>query len=212
MIDILLESTLQTLIMVGVSTLIALLIGLPLGIILVVSQRGGLKENQKIYGVLSSIINILRSVPFIILMILLFPLSRIIVGTSIGTKAAIIPLAISAAPFVARLVEQNLNQVDKGKVDAALAMGAKRSGIIKMLVREALPQLISTISTTTVNIIGYSAMAGSIGGGGLGDAAIRFGLYRGETAILLAAVVILVALVQIIHLSGLKLARTINKK
>lgn len=210
--EILLEGLVQTLIMVLVSTFIAFAIGIPLGIILVLSQKDGLKERPSLYRVLSSIINILRSVPFIILMIILFPLSRKIVGTSIGTKAAIIPLAVSAAPFVARLIEENLNNVDKGKIDASISMGASLGQTVKMMLKEALPQIIATISNTTVNIIGYSAMAGSIGGGGLGDIAIRYGLYRGENKILLAAVVILVALVQVIHLTGLVLARKINKK
>lgn len=210
--EILLEGLVQTLIMVLVSTIIAFAIGIPLGIILVLSQKDGLKERPSLYRVLSSIINILRSVPFIILMIILFPLSRKIVGTSIGTKAAIIPLAVSAAPFVARLIEENLNNVDKGKIDASISMGASLGQTVKMMLKEALPQIIATISNTTVNIIGYSAMAGSIGGGGLGDIAIRYGLYRGENKILLAAVVILVALVQVIHLTGLVLARKINKK
>ena len=210
--EILLEGLGQTLIMVLVSTFIAFAIGIPLGIILVLSQKDGLKERPSLYRVLSSIINILRSVPFIILMIILFPLSRKIVGTSIGTKAAIIPLAVSAAPFVARLIEENLNNVDKGKIDASISMGASLGQTVKMMLKEALPQIIATISNTTVNIIGYSAMAGSIGGGGLGDIAIRYGLYRGENKMLLAAVVTLVALVQIIHLIGLVLARKFNKK
>lgn len=210
--EILLEGLGQTLIMVLVSTFIAFAIGIPLGIILVLSQKDGLKERPSLYRILSSIINILRSVPFIILMIILFPLSRKIVGTSIGTKAAIIPLAVSAAPFVARLIEENLNNVDKGKIDASISMGASLGQTVRMMLKEALPQIIATISNTTVNIIGYSAMAGSIGGGGLGDIAIRYGLYRGENKMLLAAVVTLVALVQIIHLIGLVLARKLNKK
>lgn len=210
--EILLEGLGQTLIMVLVSTFIAFAIGIPLGIILVLSQKDGLKERPSLYRILSSIINILRSVPFIILMIILFPLSRRIVGTSIGTKAAIIPLAVSAAPFVARLIEENLNNVDKGKIDASISMGASLGQTVRMMLKEALPQIIATISNTTVNIIGYSAMAGSIGGGGLGDIAIRYGLYRGENKMLLAAVVTLVALVQIIHLIGLVLARKLNKK
>jgi len=160
------EASMQTVVMVLVSSLIAVLIGIPIGIILVLTQKAGLKENQGLYNTLNSFINLLRSIPFIILMILLFPLSRTIVGTSIGTKAAIIPLAISASPSVARAIEENLNNISSGKVQAALSMGASHFQVVKMLLKEALPQIISTISSTTVGIIGYSAMAGTIGGGG----------------------------------------------
>ncbi len=180
MLELLTEASIQTIIMVFVSTLIAVVIGLPLGIKLVLSQKGGLEENLGLYGILSSIINLLRSVPFIILMLLLFPLSRLILGTSIGTKAAVIPLSISASPFVARLIEQNINSVEKGKIDAAISMGASTWEVVRMQIKEAMPAIINSITTTTVNIIGYSAMAGSIGGGGLGDTAIRYGVYRGE--------------------------------
>lgn len=212
MLELLTEASIQTIIMVFVSTLIAVVIGLPLGIKLVLSQKGGLEENLGLYGILSSIINLLRSVPFIILMLLLFPLSRLILGTSIGTKAAVIPLSISASPFVARLIEQNINSVEKGKIDAAISMGAFTWEVVRMQIKEAMPAIINSITTTTVNIIGYSAMAGSIGGGGLGDTAIRYGVYRGETNTLWLAVILLVIFVQIIQFIGTSLAKSINKK
>ena len=212
MLDLLVQASIQTLIMVFMSTLIAVVIGLPLGIRLVLSQKDGLEENLALYGILSSIINLLRSVPFIILMLLLFPLSRLILGTSIGTKAAVIPLSISASPFVARLIEQNINSVEKGKIDAAISMGASTWEVIRMQIKEAMPAIINSITTTTVNIIGYSAMAGSIGGGGLGDTAIRYGVYRGETKTLWLAVILLVIFVQIIQFIGTSLAKAIDKK
>lgn len=212
MLELLTEASIQTIIMVFVSTLIAVVIGLPLGIKLVLSQKDGLEENLGLYGILSSIINLLRSVPFIILMLLLFPLSRLILGTSIGTKAAVIPLSISASPFVARLIEQNINSVEKGKIDAAISMGASTWEVVRMQIKEAMPAIINSITTTTVNIIGYSAMAGSIGGGGLGDTAIRYGVYRGETNTLWLAVILLVIFVQIIQFIGTSLAKAIDKK
>lgn len=212
MLELLTEASIQTIIMVFVSTLIAVVIGLPLGIKLVLSQKDGLEENLGLYGILSSIINLLRSVPFIILMLLLFPLSRLIFGTSIGTKAAVIPLSISASPFVARLIEQNINSVEKGKIDAAISMGASTWEVVRMQIKEAMPAIINSITTTTVNIIGYSAMAGSIGGGGLGDTAIRYGVYRGETNTLWLAVILLVIFVQIIQFIGTSLAKAIDKK
>lgn len=212
MLGLLTEASIQTIIMVFVSTLIAVVIGLPLGIKLVLSQKDGLEENLGLYGILSSIINLLRSVPFIILMLLLFPLSRLILGTSIGTKAAVIPLSISASPFVARLIEQNINSVEKGKIDAAISMGASTWEVVRMQIKEAMPAIINSITTTTVNIIGYSAMAGSIGGGGLGDTAIRYGVYRGETNTLWLAVILLVIFVQIIQFIGTSLAKAIDKK
>lgn len=212
MVDLLYEASIQSIIMVFASAAIAIVIGLPLGVILVLTQAGGLKENSGVYNILSSLINLLRSVPFIILMLILFPLSRIILGTSIGTTAAIIPLSISASPFVARLIEQNLNNVDKGKIEAAIAMGSSDVDIIRVQIKEALPSIVSSVTTTLVNIIGYSAMAGSIGGGGLGDTAIRYGVYRNETSTLWVAVVILVVFVQIIQISGTALSKAINKK
>ena len=212
MLELLTEASIQTIIMVFVSTLIAVVIGLPLGIKLVLSQKDGLEENLGLYGILSSIINLLRSVPFIILMLLLFPLSRLILGTSIGTKAAVIPLSISASPFVARLIEQNINSLEKCKIEAAISSGASTWEVVRMQIKEAMPAIINSITTTTVNIIGYSAMAGSIGGGGLGDTAIRYGVYRGETNTLWLAVILLVIFVQIIQFIGTSLAKAIDKK
>ena len=210
--DLLIEASIQTIVMVLISSLLAFIIGMPLALILVLTQKDGLMENKGIYNLISGIINLLRSVPFIILMLILFPLSRLILGTSIGTKPAIIPLAISASPFLARLIEGNINEVDKGKADAALSMGAGKVEIITMQIKEALPAIISSTTNTTVNLIGYSAMAGSIGGGGLGDAAIRYGVYIGDNKVLWASVVILVIFVQVIQLTGTGLASAINKK
>lgn len=162
---------------------------------------------------LSGIINVLRSFPFIILMILLFPLSRLIVGSTIGTKATIVPLSIAAAPFVARIIESALKEVDRGVVEASLSMGATIPQIVfKVLIPESMPSLVMGITLTIINLIGYSAMAGAIGGGGLGDLAIRYGLYRFQTDIMIVSVTIIIVLVQGIQLIGNKIAVSINKK
>ncbi|RKD30583.1 methionine ABC transporter permease [Thermohalobacter berrensis] len=212
-IDLLLPTLLETIYMVSVSTLSAILLGFPLGILLVITEKGNILENQSINSSLSLIINISRSFPFIILMILVFPLSRLIVGTTIGTTASIVPLAIAATPFVARIVENSLKEVDKGIIEAAEAMGANNFQIIfKVLLPEAMPSLILGITLTIINLIGYSAMAGAIGGGGLGDLAIRYGLYRFKTDIMIASVLLIILLVQIVQLTGNKLATVLNKK
>ena len=169
-------STLETLYMVFFSTLFSLLIGFPIGILLTVTKEGNILERPKLNKVLDFIINTLRSFPFIILMILLFPLSRIIVGTTIGSTAAIVPLSISAAPFVARMIEGALNEVDKGLIEASSSMGANNWTIIlKVMIPETMPHIIHGITVTVISLIGFSAMAGTIGAGGLGDLAIRFG-------------------------------------
>lgn len=189
--------TWESLYMVVLSTLCAILLGAPLGIALVLWREDGLTPHPKAYTTLSSIINILRSFPFIILMILLFPLSRFLVGTTIGTTATIVPLAIGAAPFVARVVEGALLEVDPGIIEAVSAMGTPIKDIVfKVLIPEAMPSLALGASLTIINIIGYSAMAGAIGGGGLGDLAIRYGFHRFQTDVMIAAVIVIVILVQ----------------
>lgn len=212
-IDIVLPAIPETLVMVLASTIIALLIGLPLGIVLTNTRPGGLNESAKVYSVLDGIINVLRSFPFVILMIVVFPLSRLIVGKSYGTAAMIIPLSLSAAPFVARLMEGYFIQVDSGIIEAAKSMGSTNKEIIfKVLIPEAMPMLVSGITMTLINVIGYSAMAGVMGGGGLGDVANRYGYQRNEPLILWSAVIVIIILVQIVQFIGNKIAENIDKR
>lgn len=203
-------ATWQTLVMVFFSTLFSVIMGLPLGILLTTSspeREGGIAPHPILNNVLGRIVNILRSFPFIILMIVLFPLSRLILHTAIGTKATIVPLSIAAAPFVARVVESALKEVDPGVVQAARAMGSTNSQIIwKVLVPEAMPSLVSGLTLTIINLIGYSAMAGAIGGGGLGDLAIRYGYQRFRPLIMAIAVVIILVLVEVIQVIGNKIS------
>ena len=196
-------STLETLYMVFFSTLFSLLIGFPIGILLTVTKEGNILERPKLNKVLDFIINTLRSFPFIILMILLFPLSRIIVGTTIGSTAAIVPLSISAAPFVARMIEGALNEVDKGLIEASSSMGANNWTIIfKVMIPETMPHIIHGITVTVISLIGFSAMAGTIGAGGLGDLAIRFGYQRFKPDIMVYAVIVIIIVVQILQSLG----------
>lgn len=196
-------STLETLYMVFFSTLFSLLIGFPIGILLTITKEGNILERPKLNKILDFIINTLRSFPFIILMILLFPLSRIIVGTTIGSTAAIVPLSISAAPFVARMIEGALNEVDKGLIEASSSMGANNWTIIfKVMIPETMPHIIHGITVTVVSLIGFSAMAGTIGAGGLGDLAIRFGYQRFKTDIMVYAVIVIIIVVQILQSLG----------
>ncbi|HKL59169.1 MAG TPA: methionine ABC transporter permease [Sphaerochaeta sp.] len=205
-----LASTGQTLSMVFFSTFFSLLMGLPLGILLAITsgvEQGGIIPKPLLNNVLGRIVNVLRSFPFIILMILLFPLSRILIGTSIGTTATIVPLSIAAAPFVARVIETALKEVDPGVVQAARAMGSTNWQIIrKVLIPEALPSLVSGVTLTIINLIGYSAMAGAIGGGGLGDLAIRYGYQRFRGDVMVVAVIIILVLVEIIQVVGNKIS------
>lgn len=205
-------STLETMYMVFFSTVFSLLLGFPIGILLVVTKEGNIMEKPKLNQFLEIIINTLRSFPFIILMICLFPLSRIIVGTTIGSTAAIVPLSISAAPFVARMVEGALNEIDKGLIEAASSMGASnRTIIFKVMIPETLPHIIHGITVTVISLIGFSAMAGSIGAGGLGDLAIRFGYQRFKTDIMLYSVVVIIILVQILQSFGNYLAKKFSR-
>ena len=206
-------STLQTLEMVLFSTLFSMVIGFPLGVLLYSTNSMGITPRPILNQVLSRIVNVLRSFPFIILMILLFPLSRLILGTSIGTTATIIPLSIAAAPFVARLVETALLEVDPGMIQAARAMGSTNSQIIyKVLIPESMPSLVSGITLTIINLIGYSAMAGTIGGGGLGDIAVRYGYYRWQTDIMIVTVILLILIFQIIQYVGTKIATGVDHR
>ncbi|MDY3867804.1 MAG: methionine ABC transporter permease [Pyramidobacter sp.] len=208
-LSLLLTPTLETLYMVSMSSVFALILGAPLGILLTLTEKGGLKENPALYRALDSLINVLRSFPFIILMIVLFPLSRLIVGTTIGTTATIVPLSIAAAPFAARVVQSSLKEVDKGVVEAALAMGSDSFTIVrKVLIPEARPALVSGITLTVINIVSYSAMAGAIGGGGLGDLAIRYGFHRFRSDVLIAAVIVIVQGIQWI---GNRIAASLSK-
>ena len=196
-------STLETLYMVFFSTLFSLVIGFPIGILLTVTKEGNILERPKVNKILDFVINTLRSFPFIILMILLFPLSRIIVGTTIGSTAAIVPLSISAAPFVARMIEGALNEVDKGLIEASSSMGADNWTIIfKVMIPETMPHIIHGITVTVVSLIGFSAMAGTIGAGGLGDLAIRFGYQRFKTDIMIYAVLVIIVVVQLLQSLG----------
>ena len=205
-------STLETLYMVFFSTIFSMVIGFPIGILLVVTKEGNILERPTLNKILEVCINTLRSFPFIILMICLFPLSRIIVGTTIGSTAAIVPLSISAAPFVARMVEGALNEIDKGLIEAASSMGANnRTIIFKVMIPETLPHLIHGLTVTVISLIGYSAMAGTIGAGGLGDLAIRFGYQRFKTDIMIYSVIVIIVLVQLIQSFGNYLVYRVKK-
>ena len=208
---------LQTIQMVSFSTLFSVILGLPIGVLLYITdseEKGGIIPKPVLNAILSRIVNVLRSFPFIILMILIMPLSRVIIGTAIGTKATIIPLSIAAAPFVARVIESALREVDPGVVQAAKAMGSTNWQIVcKVLIPEAMPSLVSGITLTIINLIGYSAMAGAIGGGGLGDLAIRYGYQRFRTDIMIITVIIIILLVEIIQLVGNRIvAKMISKR
>lgn len=213
MITQLLEALIETLQMVAVSGLTASLLGIPLGVILVITARGHILPRPTFNAVLGTLINAVRSTPFIILMVAIIPFTRLIVGTSIGTWAAIVPLTIAAIPFIARLVEVALREVDRGLIEASQAMGATPLQIIrKVLIPEALPGIVAGLTITLVSLTGFSAMAGAIGGGGLGDLGIRYGYQRFQGEVMAAVVVILILLVQAIQSGGDHLARRLNKR
>lgn len=208
---LLIEATGETLWMVFASTSIAIVFGLPLGVLLYITRPANIYPQKSLHFFLSSIINITRSIPFIILMIAVIPLTRLIVGTSIGTQAAIVPLALAAIPFIARLIESALLEVDKGLIEAAVSMGASNWHIItKVLLAESKPYLINGLTLTLVNLVGFSAMAGAVGGGGLGDLAIRYGYQRFDVTVMLVTIVIMVAIVQAIQMCGDFLAKRIS--
>jgi D-methionine transport system permease protein len=213
MIGLLLDALWETLIMVGISSVLSALLGIPLGVLLVVSGRGHILEQPRLNRVVGIIVNAARSTPFIILLVAIIPFTRLIVGTSIGTAAAIVPLTIAAIPFVARLAESSLREVDPGLVEAAQAMGASpRQIILKVLVPEAWPGIIAGVTITVVSLISYSAMAGAVGGGGLGDLGIRYGYQRFQPEVMLVVVVVLIVLVQGFQSLGDTLARKLNKR
>jgi len=201
----------ETVAMIAASTAAASLIGFPLGILLCLIGPGGLRERPRLRAVLDRVVNSLRSFPFVILMILLFPLSRFLIGTSIGTAAAVVPLSIAAAPFVARIVESALADVDRGILEAAIASGATPARImLAILVPEAAPALVSGLTLTVINLVGYSAMAGAIGGGGLGDLAVRYGYQRFRPDVMVAAVAAILVLVEGVQILGSGLSRRIK--
>ncbi len=212
-ISLLLENTWISIYMTLISTLIAYAIGLPLGVILVVTAPGGLRPGRVLYKVLDFVVNIVRSVPFLILLITIMPLTKLIVGKSYGPAATIVPLALAAAPFVARLVESSLLEVDHGVIEAAQSMGAGLFTIIfKVLLAEARTSLIVGATIALGTILGYSAMAGVVGGGGLGNIAIQYGYYRNQLNVMYAAVIILVVIVQILQVIGIKLSKKLDKR
>ncbi|MGE9927652.1 methionine ABC transporter permease, partial [Megasphaera elsdenii] len=202
-IKLMLQGIQETFYMVAVATIIGGIIGIPLGITLVTTSKGHILENRFINQILGTIVNIIRSIPFIILMVAIIPLTRLIAGTSIGTTAACVPLTIVAIPFLSRLVETSIRDVDFGLVEAAESMGATPFQIIrKVLIPEALPTIINNITVLIVNLIGASAMAGAIGGGGLGDIAIRYGYQRFRPDVMLATIIILIVVVNVIQAGG----------
>lgn len=201
--DLLWQALKETLIMVIPSTILAVIIGFIPAIILVLTDENGLKPNKIIYKVLDFIVNILRSLPFIILMVVIIPLTKLIMGTSIGENAAIVPLTLASAPFIARIIESALKEVDKGVIEAAKSFGATNMQIIfKVMLKEAIPTIVSGITLSLISIIGYSAMAGTIGAGGLGALAVRYGYQRFQTDVMIVTVIVLIIIVQIIQSLG----------
>ena len=212
-ITMLLEGTKDTLYMTLLSTLFGYLLGLPMGIILAVTDKEGIKPNAVIYRILDLIANLVRSVPFLILLILVIPLTKLIVGKSYGSTATIVPLVIAAAPFIARMVESSLKEVEQGVIEAAQSMGAGTFTIIwKVLLAEAKTSLLVGVTIVLGTILGYSAMAGVVGGGGLGDIAIRYGYYRYQTDIMVVTIVILVVIVQILQYLGMVLSKKLDRR
>ena len=203
----------ETAVMVGVSGLVGALLGLPLGVYLHLSAPGGVLQNPTANRVLGAVVNAVRSTPFIILLVAIIPFTRLITGSSIGTAAAVVPLTLAAAPFVARLIETALREVDHGLVEAALAMGANtRQIVVKVLLPEALPGIVAALTITLVSLTGYSAMAGAIGGGGLGDLGIRYGYQRFLPEVMLAVVLVLIVFVQAVQSAGDALVRRISHR
>ena len=203
----------ETLYMTLASTILGYVLGLPMGICLAVSDKDGLKPNAVLYKILDLISNIVRSIPFLILLILVIPLTRLLVGQSYGSSATIVPLVVAAVPFIARMVESSAKEVDEGVIEDAKAMGAGNFTIItRVLLVEARTSLITGATIAIGTILGYSAMAGTVGGGGLGDIAIRYGYYRYQSEIMIVTVVLLVILVQIFQSAGMKAASVLDKR
>lgn len=213
LLDMFINATLQTLLMVGVSAAFAFVAGVPIAVVLTTTAPGGIYARPGVNRVLGSVVNVLRSAPFIILLVALIPFTRWVVGTSIGLWAAVVPLSIASTPFFARMVEVSLREVDRGLVEAAQAMGCKRWHIVRhVLLPEALPGIIAGFTLTVVTMIGSSAMAGAVGGGGLGDLAIRYGYQRFDTVVMLEVIALLIVLVGAVQWSGDVLARRVNRR
>ena len=213
MIDLLMKALGETVYMVAVSMAVATALGVPLGVLLSATGKGGILEARAFNKALGAVVNAIRSIPFIILMVAIIPLTRLIVGTAIGTTAAMVPLIIAAVPFIGRQVETSLAEVPYGLVEAALSMGATPLQIIRrVLLPEAMPSIVSQLTTVIISLVGESAMAGAIGGGGLGDLAIRYGYQRFRPDVMIATVVILIILVQLVQFAGNLLAKRLNKK
>lgn len=213
LIALLFDGLIETLVMVGISGAIAALLGIPLGVVLILTDKGGILQNPLLNRVLGLIVNAARSTPFIILMVAVIPFTRLVVGTSIGTAAAIVPLTIAAIPFIARLVETALREVPSGLIEAAEAMGATPLQIVtRVLLPEALPGIVAGLTITLVSLIGYSAMAGAVGGGGLGDIGIRYGYQRFLPEVMLAVVVVLIVFVQGVQSLGDRLVRRLSHR
>ena len=213
LLNLLLEGTLQTLYMTLVSTAAAYLIGLPLGVLLNISDKDGIRPMPVLNKILGFIVNFLRSVPFLILLVFLIPFTRMIVGTTIGSTATIVPLIVAAAPFVARMVESSLKEVDPGVIEAAQSMGAKPIQIItKVLLPEAKPSLLVGAAIAVTTILGYSAMAGVVGGGGLGTIAINYGYYRYQNNMMIVTVLLLVIIVQVFQEIGMLISKKSDKR
>lgn len=211
--DLLLEGTLETIYMTLTSTCFAYLLGLPLGILMVITRPDHLKPNRFIQSVVGWFINIGRSIPFLILIVALFPFTKMIIGKNIGSTAAIVPLVIGAAPFIARLIESSLSELDKSLIESAKSMGCTTWQIItKVMLPESLPSIVRGISISMITLVSYSAMAGTVGGGGLGDIAIRYGYHRYDYSVMLLTIVILILLVQAIQLLFNTLANKLDKR
>ncbi|MFX3632562.1 MAG: methionine ABC transporter permease [Candidatus Pristimantibacillus sp.] len=211
--DLYVQAIRETGAMVGISLVISTIVGLLLGVVLVVTRRNNLYENAVVYQILNVAINILRSLPFIVLMVAIIPVTKFIVGGTIGVKGAIVPLVVYTAPYIARLLESALLEVDKGVIEAYQAMGATRNQIItRVLLREARPGLVLGITIATIGLIGASAMAGVIGAGGLGDVAVRYGYQRWEPAVMVTCIVFLVIIVQAVQSLGTVIARQLRKR
>lgn len=210
--DIILKAFNETVFMTFYSTIFSVIFGFILAVILTISAEDGLRPNKVVYKILDVIINILRSFPFIILMVFIIPLTRVIVGTSIGKEAAIVPLTFAAAPFVARIIESSLREVDKGVIEAAKSFGASDFQIIfKVMLKEAVPSIVSGLTLTIISIIGYSAMAGTVGGGGLGYLAVSYGYQRFQKDVMIITVIILIIIVQALQMLGNYLYKKLNK-
>lgn len=213
MIQLMWVGLLETLYMTVVSTFVAYVIGLPVGLLLYVTDKDGIKPHTATNQIVGGIVNILRSVPFIILLVAVIPVTRAIVGTSIGSTATIVPLVIASAPFVARIVESSIKEVDRGVIEASLSMGASPLQVVyKVLVPEALPSLIVGAAIATTTILGYSAMSGFVGGGGLGTIAINYGYYRSQSDVMLVMVILLVLIVQVFQETGTWVSKRCDKR